>query len=152
MKSKREKMSEKQLISKLSKVGNPFTLLKMFKNVKQFIASHQSDFPKNDVDDKIYLNISGEFYQVNGKHIDPTMPISSGNLVSLSETSVKNLTDMLGLHGNVSLNELFKELRRAKNIKNYQVILEIIDAEFTTNIPVTKWTTIGFKTIFGSEG
>ena len=57
MKSKREKMSEKQLISKLSKVGNPFTLLKMFKNVKQFIASHQSDFPKNDVDDKIYLNI-----------------------------------------------------------------------------------------------
>ena len=80
------------------------------------------------------------------------MPISSGNLVSLSEISVKNLSDMLGLHGNVSLNELFKELRRAKNIKNYQVILEIIDAEFTTNIPVTKWTTIGFKTIFGSEG
>ena len=39
-------MSEKQLISKLGKVGNPITLLKMFKDVKKFIGDHQNNFLK----------------------------------------------------------------------------------------------------------
>ncbi len=44
-------MSEKQLITKLSKVGNPITLLKMFKDVKKFIGDHQNNFLNNGSDD-----------------------------------------------------------------------------------------------------
>lgn len=144
-------MSEKQLISKLSKVGNPITLLKMFKDVKNFIAEHQDNFPKNEADDTIYLDLSGDFYKVIGKTIKSTSEISSGYMMKLSHTGLEQLKTTLGLQSNHDMDLVFKELRRAKNIKNYKSILTAIDGEFSTNISVSKLATLGFKSLFGKE-
>ncbi|WP_413522889.1 hypothetical protein [Lactococcus raffinolactis] len=144
-------MSEKQLISKLGKVGNPITLLKMFKDVKKFIGDHQNNFLNNGSDDVIYLDASGEFYQVIGKKIEASSPVSSGNIVKISEQGLKELCAVLGLQNSKDLNQVYRALRRAKNIKNYKLIFEAIDKEFSTNVPVTKWATLGFKTLFEKE-
>ena len=96
-------MSEKQLISKLGKVGNPITLLKMFKDVKKFIGDHQNNFLNNGSDDVIYLDASGEFYQVIGKKIEASSPVSSGNMVKISEQGLKELCAVLGLQNSKDL-------------------------------------------------
>ena len=144
-------MSEKQLISKLGKVGNPITLLKMFKDVKNFVVDHQNDFPNRASDDSIYLEISGKFYKVIGKTIEVCNTVTSGNLVRISESGLKQLCSVLGLQDSNDLNQVYKELRRAKNIKNYKLIFNTIDSKFSTNLPVSKWATLGFKTLFGKE-
>ena len=138
-------MSEKQLISKLSKVGNPFTLLKMFKNVKQFIASHQSDFPKNDVDDKIYLNISGEFYQVEQNRIENHKAVSEGNYIFMSEAALLKVKKIMSLDSTVSLSEVIISLRKARNIKQYKLLLEAVNDDFKTNISMVNLVEIAIK-------
>lgn len=144
-------MSEKQLITKLSKVGNPITLLKMFKDVRGIIANHQNDFPKTDSNDAIYLKISKQFYLLEGKTVKITDEILSGNIVIITNEGLEELKSFLGLYVSDNLDTVFKELRRAKNIKNYKLIFEKIDKEFSTNIPVSKWAIVDQNIVFYSK-
>ncbi|MCJ1970977.1 hypothetical protein [Pseudolactococcus carnosus] len=137
-------MSEKLLLSKLKSVGNPLVLLKMMNEIRIFVKSHQIDFPKNE-DKSIYIQIDDVFYQVEQNRIENHKAVSEGNYIFMSEAALLKVKKIMSLDSTVSLSEVIISLRKARNIKQYKLLLEAVNDDFKTNISMVNLVEIAIK-------
>ena len=137
-------MSEKLLLSKLKSVGNPLVLLKMMNEIRIFVKSHQIDFPKNE-DKSIYIQIDDVFYQVEQNRNENHKAVSEGNYIFMSEAALLKVKKIMSLDSTVSLSEVIISLRKARNIKQYKLLLEAVNDDFKTNISMVNLVEIAIK-------
>lgn len=137
-------MSEKVLLKKLQSVGNPFVLLKMMNDARQFVKQHQVDFPKND-DKTIYIQIDDEFYKFEQNMIESSPQITAGNYIFISKIALEKLKLSLELDSNASLTDVLSALRKIKNLKKYKVLFEAVDKDFKTNLQMSDLVDIAIK-------
>ena len=137
-------VSEKeQLFKKLKNVGNPLFLVKMMNQGNKFMASHQIE-PKAEETDRMFLDISGVYYELQKKQAVPVETIDAKYIViKMSQQAVDALAE-LTQSDSKNLNKLLKDLKKVENIKKYQEIFAILDDSFAINVSVSQLIKVAF--------
>ena len=137
-------VSEKeQLLKKLKNVGNPLFLVKMMNQGNKFMASHQIE-PKAEETDRMFLDISGVYYELQKKQAVPVETIDAKYIViKMSQQAVDALAE-LTQSDSKNLNKLLKDLKKVENIKKYQEIFAILDDSFAINVSVSQLIKVAF--------
>lgn len=126
-----------KILKKLKNVGNPIFLLRLINSTNKFITSHQV-IPKAKDSSRLFVGISGRYFEYKDKKLQTVPEILDGySFIKVSQETVDSIAKIVNADGD-DLNKLFKELRKVKNIKKYQMIFEILDSDFELNLQLTQ--------------
>ena len=126
-----------KVLNKLKKVGNPLFLMKLMNQANKFIASHQME-PKAEDTSRLFLIVSNDCYEFNGKKFVTIEHVEAGYAcMKVSKEALSELATFIGSETN-DVNKLFKDLKKAEHVKQYQNILAILDDSFTINLSVSQ--------------
>lgn len=125
-----------KILERLSIVGNPIFLLKMMSEVNKFIKKHRENSPMAEDLKNSYLIVDKKYYKVSNKKFVFTKSVPTMiNYVKLSYSDLRKIGDFVGIEaGSDEINAIFKELRRIKNIKRYDELMNIVEPSFSTNL------------------
>lgn len=138
-------MTENETVcARLKNVGNPMFLLKMSYDIRKFLQEHQVDFPQTGDFDRVFVEVSDQAFECYDAGVVKLelMP-EKGSLVRLSRASLIEIAENLQIEFDKKndeslLSSLLTELRKIKHLKEYKIILMIIDSSFQTNLKMTE--------------
>lgn len=131
-------MSDLSLIlSKFSFLGNPTKLIKIFLQLENLIKKQKSNYPKPDVSDVLYVKVEDDIYRLHKKKfIKEVILLNGANVIILSKLALANSLKIVGKPEDGDLNQILKALRKEKDLKKWQEIINEISDSFLTNLSI----------------
>lgn len=131
-------MSDLSLIfSKFSFLGNPTKLIKMLWKLENLIKKQKSNYPKPDISDMLYVQVEDDIYRLQKKKfIKEAILPNEANVIILSKLALVNSSKIVGNPADGDLNQILKALRKEKNLKKCQEIINEISDSFLTNLSI----------------
>ena len=116
-------------MSDLSLIFSKFS----FKKVLTF----ENLLSKPDVSDVLYVKVEDDIYRLHKKKFIKEVILPNGaNVIILSKLALANSLKIVGKPGDGDLNQILKALRKEKDLKKCQEIINEISDSFLTNLSI----------------
>jgi hypothetical protein len=133
-----------KILERISVIGNPVFLLKMLNDINRLMKEHRESYPIGDKCRDLYLIVGERYYKILKKEfvISKDLP-SEACIVRLSHSDLRKVGNIVGVKNRKDeINEIYTQLRRIKNIKQYNIIIEAVRPSFSTNLSMAQLATI----------
>ncbi|EQC58317.1 hypothetical protein LLT6_08485 [Lactococcus cremoris subsp. cremoris TIFN6] len=123
--------------SKFSFLGNPTKLIKIFLQLENLMKKQKSNYPKPDVSDELYVKVEDDTYRLHKKKfIKEVILPNEANVIIISKLALANSLKIVGKQEDGDFNQILKALRKEKDLKKCQEIINEISDSFLTNLSI----------------
>lgn len=123
------------IFSKFSLLSSPVSLLKLFRQFEKLMKKPKINYVKSKKSEILFLKIDEAVYQLEEKKFIKFYALpEEANLVIISKVAYINCLKIIGAPIDTDLNQLLRKLRKEKDLKKFQEIIEAISDSFSTNL------------------
>ncbi|MGO2630452.1 hypothetical protein [Lactococcus lactis] len=101
------------------------------------MKKQKSNYPKPDVSDELYVKVEDDTYRLHKKKfIKEVILPNEANVIIISKLALANSLKIVGKQEDGDFNQILKALRKEKDLKKCQEIINEISDSFLTNLSI----------------
>jgi len=125
----------KLIFSKFSFLENPAKVLKLLWQLENLMKKQKTDYPKVVTNNDLYVRLVIKFISLSRKKFVKKLNLpKQANLIMISKVAFVNSLKVMNRAIYDELNQLLRAVRKEKNLKKSQEIIDEISKSFLTNL------------------